>query len=156
MTIEFSYDAETDLAIYILTGKITIEDWVEASQEGAFHPAFYAVVDLRCCDLGRIGSMGLHHLTRHLKSALAAGRMVPGKTAIITATDGPLIYHPTHRLFHTFANFVSEKNLPRQFKLFTSPQEALDWLGKQRIESRLARALLMAMPTQDADDAING
>jgi hypothetical protein len=141
MTIDFAYDQRTDLALFTLTGPFDLEEWLQSAETGRFTPAFFEIVDMRRCDLNAMRSMDLFKFTRYLQSAVEAGRLIPGKTVILVAEEGPLIYNPAHRVFHSFFIFAQENKLPRDYKLFTDVDKALGWFGGRQIVDRHARTL---------------
>ena len=89
MAIDFVHDQDIDLAIFSLTGKFDLEEWLSAARAGAFPPAFIEIMDLRRCNLNAMRSMDLARFTRYLRSAMDRGRLIPGKTAILAIKDGP-------------------------------------------------------------------
>lgn len=98
--------------------------------------------------------MDLSNFTRYLRSAMDSGRMIPGKTAIVAAVDGPLRYNPVHRFFHNFSTFAVENELPRDFRLFPALSEALDWMGNPPICNRHASILNPDAPGPPADPRV--
>ena len=141
MAINFAYDQKTDLALFSLTGPFDLEEWLQSAETGRFTPAFFEIVDMRRCNLNAMRSMDLFKFTRYLQSAIAAGRLIPGKTVILVAEEGPLIYNPAHRVFHNFFIFAQESKLPRDYKLFTDVNEAHGWFGSRQIIDRHALTL---------------
>ena len=141
MAIDFAYDQRTDLALFTLTGPFDLAEWLPSAETGRFTPAFFEIVDMRRCDLNAMRSMDLFKFTRYLQTAVEAGRLIPGKTVILVAEEGPLIYNPAHRVFHSFFIFAQENKLPRDYKLFTDVNKALDWFGSRQIIDRHARTL---------------
>jgi hypothetical protein len=138
MAIDFAYDQRTDLALFTLTGPFDLEEWLQSAEAGRFTPAFFEIVDMRRCDLNAMRAMDLFNFTRYLQSAAEAGRLIPGKTVILVAEEGPLIYNPAHRVFHSFFIFAQENKLPRDYKLFSDVNEALDWFDSRQIIDRHA------------------
>jgi hypothetical protein len=138
MPIDFAYDQKADLALFTLTGPFDLEEWLQSAETGRFTPAFFEIVDMRRCDLNAMRSMDLFNFTRYLQSAAEAGRLIPGKTVILVAEEGPLIYTPAHRVFHSFFIFAQENKLPRDYKLFSDVNEALDWFDSRQIIDRHA------------------
>jgi hypothetical protein len=138
MAIDFAYDQKTDLAFFTLTGPFDLEEWLQSAETGRFTPAFFEIVDMRRCDLNAMRAMDLFNFTRYLQSAAEAGRLIPGKTVILVAEEGPLIYTPAHRVFHSFFIFAQENKLPRDYKLFSDVNEALDWFDSRQIIDRHA------------------
>lgn len=133
MAIDFAYDQRTDLALFTLTGPFDLEEWLQSAETGRFTPAFFEIVDMRRCDLNAMRAMDLFNFTRYLQSAAEAGRLIPGKTVILVAEEGPLVYNPAHRVFHNFFIFAQENKLPRDFKLFSDVNKALGWFGSRQI-----------------------
>jgi hypothetical protein len=138
MAIDFTYDQTTDLALFTLAGAFDLEEWLQSAETGRFTPAFFEIVDMRRCDLNAMRAMDLFNFTRYLQSAAEAGRLIPGKTVILVAEEGPLIYNPAHRVFHSFFIFAQENKLPRDYKLFSDVNEALDWFDSRQIIDRHA------------------
>lgn len=143
MAIDFAYDHTSNLALIKLTGPFDLDEWLRSAEAGRFHPAAFEIVDLRRCRLDALSSMDLFRFTRYLQVARKVGRLIPGKTAILARAEGRLIYTPVNRLFHSFAIFVQENKLPRDFNLFTSVKEALGWLGVPELPRQLSCALRM-------------
>ncbi|MBC2736375.1 MAG: hypothetical protein HF981_18595 [Desulfobacteraceae bacterium] len=142
MAIYFAYDQRADLALFTLTGPFDLEEWLQSAETGRFTPAFFEIVDMRRCDLNAMRAMDLFKFSRYLhQSAREAGRLIPGKTVILVAEEGPLIYTPAHRVFHSFFIFAQENKLPRDYKLFTDVNKALGWFGSRQIIDRHARTL---------------
>ena len=150
MAINFAYDQKTDLALFSLTGPFDLEEWLQSAEAGRFTPAFFEIVDMRRCDLNAMRAMDLFKFTRYLQSAVEAGRLIPGKTVILVAEEGTLIYTPAHRVFHNFFIFARENNLPRAYKLFASVREALAWLEMPPLPHPLAHALGLGCPDHGA------
>jgi len=151
MAISFMHDQETDLAIFTLTGDFNLDEWLSAARAGAFPPASLEIMDLRRCNLNAMRSMDLARFTRYLRSAMDKGRLIPGKTAIVANEDGPRRYSSAHRLFHNFSIFAEENKLPRDFKLFTTVKDALDWIGNREIIAKHAPALHKDASDRGAD-----
>ena len=141
MAIDFSYDQKTDLAYFTLTGSFDLEVWLRSAQTDRFTPATFEIVDMRRCNLNTLGSMDLYKFTRYLRTAVALGRLIAGKTAILVAAEGPLIYNPAHRVFHNFFILAREHELPRDYQLFTFPNEAFKWLSIPNLATEHVRAL---------------
>lgn len=141
MAIFFLHDQETDLAIFTLTDKFNLDEWLRSAKAGAFPPAFIEVMDLRRCNLNAMRSMDLAKLTRCLRFAMDHGQLIQGKTAILATEDGPRRFSPAQRLFHSFLIFAKENKLPRDYKLFTTVKDALDWIGNRQITAKYAHAL---------------
>ena len=127
--------------MFTLTGNFSLEEWLEAAKKGTFVSAYLEIVDMRRCNLNAIRTMDLSKLTRHLRSARDAGRLIPGKTAILVSGDRPLFYSPAHRLFHSFSVFAKENALPREFKLFTSLGASLRWLDNPALADKHIQVL---------------
>jgi len=141
MAIDFVHDQDIDLAIFTLTDKFNLDEWLSTAKAGAFTPAFFEIFDLRRCNLNAMRSMDLARFTRYLRSAMDYGRLIPGKSAILASDDGPRRFSPAHRLFHSFFIFAEENKLPRDFKLFTTAKDTLDWIGNRQITAKYAHAL---------------
>ena len=141
MAIYYRHDQETDLAIYTVTGRFKLDEWLQSARAGAFPSSAIEIMDIRRCDLNAMRSMDLARFTRYLRSAMDHGRLIPGKTAIIAREDGPSRYNPAHRLFYSFSIFARENKLPRDFKLFTVVEEALEWIGNRRIAEKHTHTL---------------
>ena len=152
MAIDFTYDRTVDLALFTLTGPFDLEEWLRSAKTDRFTPALLEIVDMRRCNLNAMRSMDLFKFTRYLQSAIAAGRLIPGKTAILAGEEGPLIYNPAYRVFHNFFIFARENNLPRAYKLFASVREALAWLEMPPLPHPLAHALGLGCTDHGADD----
>ncbi len=154
MAIDFTYDQTVDLAFFRLTGPFDLEEWLRSAETGRFTPALYEIVDMRRCNLNAMRSMDLFNFTRYLQSAREIGRLIPGKTAILAAAEGPLIYNPAHRVFHSFFIFAQENKLPRDYKLFASVREALAWLETPPLPQPLAHALGIGTANHSAGRAM--
>ena len=141
MAIDFVHDQDIDLAIFTLTGEFNLDEWLCSAKAGAFPPAFFEIFDLRRCNLNAMRSMDLARFTRYLRSAMDHGRLIPGKSAILASEDGPRRFNPAHRLFHSFSIFAEENKLPRDFKLFTTVKDALDWIDNRQITVKYIHAL---------------
>ena len=109
MAIDFVHDQDIDLAIFSLTGKFDLEEWLSAARAGAFPPAFIEIMDLRRCNLNAMRSMDLARFTRYLRSAMDRGRLIPGKTAILAIKDGPAALH-LFRIAQEAARIIRELN----------------------------------------------
>ena len=118
MAIDFAYDQRTDLALFTLTGPFDLEEWLQSAEAGGLRRPFLkssicaAVTSMPCAP------WICFKFTRYLhQSAIKARRLIPGKTGILVAEEGPLIYNPAHRIFHGFFIFAQENKLPRDYKL---------------------------------------
>ena len=141
MAIDFVHYHTTDLAIHTWSDDFSLEALLRATRAYLLTPARYEILDIRRLNLGSIGSMDLFRLAEHLREAYRSDRHVPGKTAIVCLTDGPLVYSSSHRLFHNFSIWAKEHKLPRDFALYSSMADAIAWLGSRAIEDAHAESL---------------
>jgi hypothetical protein len=150
MAIDFVHYHHTDFALHTWSGTFNLNAFLYATRAYLLAPAQFEILDIRSLNLNSIGSMDLFRMAGHLRSAYAANRHVPGKTAIVHQEKIPHIYSDSQRLFHSFSIWIKEHKLPRDFALFPSMADAVTWLGSSQIYDRHADTL-----TSEPSDTIS-
>jgi len=154
MAIDFVHYHDTDLAIHTWTDAFNLKGMLRATRAYLLTPAKFEVLDIRRLNLDTITSMDLFKLAEHLRLAYQSDRHVPGKTAIVYHEDVPPIYSSSQRLFHSFSIWAKEHQLPRDFALFTSMEDAIVWLGSREINADLAETLSSDPHEKNSDQAL--
>ena len=134
MAIEFVHYHATDLAIHSWSENFSLDELLRATRAYMVSPAEFEVLDIRRLNLNSISSMDLFNLAEHLRGAYQSERHIPGKTAVVYHEDVDPMYSSSHRLFHSFSIWAKEHQIPRDFALFGSMDEAIGWLGSRTIQ----------------------
>ena len=141
MAIEFVHYRATDLAIHRWSDDFSLDELLRATRAYMLTPAEFEILDIRRLNLDSISSMDLFSLAEHLRRAYQSDRHIPGKTAIVYHEDVALLDSSSQRLFHSFSIWAKEHQMPRDFALFASMNEAIGWLGSRKIDEEYSDTL---------------
>ena len=155
MAIDFVHYHHTDFALHTWSDTFNLNDLLSAMRAYLQAPAQFEILDIRRLNLNSISSMDLFRLAEHLRSAYDANRHVPGKTAIVHQEKIPHIYSSSQRLFHSFSIWVKEHKLPRDFALFPSMADAVNWLDNRKIYDLHADTLTLETMEAIPDQALS-
>jgi hypothetical protein len=115
-------DKQKDLTTITVTGLLTIDDISNAISDYYNNPTRFVLWDSNDSQLNELSAVDLEKATKmisHLKTDNSAG-----KTAFILGNDN-------FGLGVLFEGLTKIENLPREYRSFTSREEAIRWLSER-------------------------
>lgn len=117
--LKINIDKEKDLTTINVTGTVTADDITNAITNFYKNPTQFALFDVDNCQLSELSAVDLEKATKLISQVKV--HQSKGKTAFVMPKDD-------FSLGVLFEGLTKIENLPREYRSFTSHEEAERWL----------------------------